>query len=55
MRENHPLLRIGGPLLGILLVIFFVNLAIKGFQTDQLKTVEAARLDSQSEIGRAHV
>ena len=48
MRENHPLLRIGGPLLGLLLVIFFVNLAISGFQADQFKRAEAARLASQS-------
>jgi len=48
MRENHSLLRIGGPLLSILLVIFFINRAVNQFQADQIKAADAARLESQS-------
>ncbi len=48
MRENHPLLQIGGPLLGILLVIFFIRMGVNQFQADQLEAADAARLASQS-------
>lgn len=50
MRENHPLIRIGGPLLGILLVIFIIRMAVNQFQADQIEAEDAARLESQADI-----
>lgn len=50
MRENHPLFRIGGPLLGILLVIFFIRMAVNQFQADQIEAEDAARLESQLDM-----
>lgn len=49
MRENHPLFRVGGPLLGILLIIFFINMAVQQFQADQEAKAVAARLESAVE------
>lgn len=53
MRENHPLLRVGGPLLGILLVIFFINMAVDQFAADQEEAADAARLESRIEAPAA--
>lgn len=50
MRENHPLFRFGGPLLGILLVIFFIRMAVNQFQADQIEAEDAARLESQMDM-----
>lgn len=53
MRENHPLFRVGGPLLGILLLIFFINMAVDQFQADQLAAAETARRESRVEAPAA--
>lgn len=53
MRESHPLFRIGGPLLGLLLAIFFVNMAVNQFQARQLAATEAALQESEAEAPEA--
>ncbi len=49
MKKYPPLISIGGPLLGLLLVIFLINTGINRLQADQSTLREEARL-AQSDV-----
>ncbi|MYJ77064.1 MAG: hypothetical protein F4047_02665, partial [Caldilineaceae bacterium SB0670_bin_27] len=57
MNRVHPLIRVGGPILGLLILIYFINSAVDTFRADlksardaeRLATLAAAEVESEAE------
>jgi uncharacterized membrane protein len=53
MNKLHPLIRVGGPILGVLILIYVINYAVDTFSADLKSTRDAERVATLAAVDAA--
>ena len=53
MNRVHPLIRIGGPILGVIVLIYVINYAVDTFRADQKSARDAERESKHWQASRS--